>query len=85
VAIRILNLRISNLWTEFSPSLIGGGFLALALLAFLHYFSNANDWYKLIGGILVGGMAYFLGLWIFAKQVLLEGIDLVRAIIQKEK
>ncbi|KPJ89074.1 MAG: hypothetical protein AMJ53_16080 [Gammaproteobacteria bacterium SG8_11] len=82
VALRMLRISFTHLLVTLRPALIGGAWLTLAVLVFLHYLPDANPWIQLLGGTMVGGLVYFGALWLFQREVLLEVMQVLHTAIK---
>ena len=85
VALRILDLPPTSFVKSLRPAFLGGAFLTLAVWTFLSYFSSGNAWFKLIGGSITGGVAYLCALWLLQRDVVKDGLMLLRTINSGEK
>jgi PST family polysaccharide transporter len=78
IASRILNTPLSNILGALRPSLIAGGFMAVAVLGAMQFTIQTAPIIQLGVSILVGGVFYFSALWLLQRAVVIEVVDRVR-------
>ncbi len=84
VAMRLLHLSVGSLFQAFRPALMAGAALALAVGAVLYAGRGAPDLIVLLGGTLLGGLAYVGCLWLLDRQLVLELWNLGRSVLLRK-
>ncbi len=85
VAARMLKLTIARILESLWPAFLAGGIMVLAVLAIMNITQLLAPWLQLIISILVGGAIYVLALLIFKRNVVFDGLNLLRDAVKRDE
>ena len=78
IAVRMLKISFADVFKAIAPASFAGIFMWLLVTLAISQLSETAYVLQLIVGILVGGLAYLGGIWILQKDLLLDGIKILR-------
>ena len=84
VAMRMLHLPLAGMLESFRPALTAGAALVVAVGAVLFFGRGAPDLVVLLGGALLGGLAYVGCLWLLDRALVAELWDLGRSVLVRK-
>ena len=78
IACRMLKVTFMEIIGALSPSVIASGIMALVVLGIMDQVVGMAAWIQLISGILTGVLAYGASLMVFQRQLVFEGINVLK-------
>jgi len=80
IAARIFGLSLRTLVQALYPSVMAGAVMAVAVLIVHFLVADYSPWVQLLLSVLVGALAYGIGLWFLQREVIHETLRRVRQI-----